>query len=174
MVQLSLSKGPPQMQSSLPWDWKDLHRRFVHALSRPARQSCYKADRLIASLLSHHLQYANFMLQGRTLQTRPQTGGDMWEPLMPDVVAPKAQQNNITAICEHSGSTFGFTTQEFWWVVTRRILKNHKTVKIGGWVLAWVGTLARDNTVVTVWCVVLCKSYFYLSNSALVECQVLG
>ena len=30
-----------------------------------------------------------------------------------------------------------------WWAVTRRTLKNHKTVKSGGW------ALARDNTVYT-------------------------
>ena len=30
---------------------------------------------------------------------------------------------------------------------TRRTLKNHKTVKIGGWTLAQVWVLARDNTV---------------------------
>ena len=31
------------------------------------------------------------------------------EPLVPDVVAPKAQSQ----LCELSGSTFGFNTQEF-------------------------------------------------------------
>ena len=36
-----------------------------------------------------------------------------------------------------------------WWTVTWRTLKNHKTVKIGGWALARVWSLVRDNTVVT-------------------------
>ena len=36
-----------------------------------------------------------------------------------------------------------------WWAVTRRTSKNHKTVKMGGWALAWVWALARDITVLT-------------------------
>ena len=34
-----------------------------------------------------------------------------------------------------------------WWVVTRRISKNHKTVKIGGWLLA------KDSTVLYLSCI---------------------
>ena len=105
--------------------------------------------------------------KGRTLQT-------LYEPLMPDVVVPKAQQNNHSYVSSADLPSDSLCKNFVWWVVTRRTLKNYKTVKIGGWVLAWVWALARDNTVVTVWCFVLCKSYFYLSNSALVECQVLG
>ena len=99
---------------------------------------------------------------------------------MPDVVLPKAQQNNHSYVSTADLPLDSLRKNFVWWVITRRTLKNYKTVKIGGWalawvwVLAWVGALARDNTVVTVWCFVLCKSYFYLSNSALVECQVLG
>ena len=99
--------------------------------------------------------------KGRTLQTRPRT--DVWEPLMPDVVVPKAQQNNHSYASTADLPSDSLRKNFIWWAVTRRTLKNHKTVKIGGWALAWVWALA-----------VLCKSYFYLSNSALVECQVLG
>jgi len=52
-------------------------------------------------------------------------------------------------LCELSEPTFGFTTREFSMVggYTDGTLKNHKTVKIGGWALAQVWSLARDNTV---------------------------
>ena len=51
-------------------------------------------------------------------------------------------------LCDLSGPTFGFTTQNFSMVggYTEN-LENHKTVKIGGWTLARVWVLARDNTV---------------------------
>ena len=65
--------------------------------------------------------------RGRTLQTRPQTGG--CEPLMPDVVVPKAHQNNCSYV-SLADLLFGFTMEEFslaWWAVTRGTLKNHKT-----------------------------------------------
>ena len=53
----------------------------------------------------------------------------MCEPLMPDVMASKAQ----SLLCELSGSTFGFSTQEFSMVGGyTETSKKHKTVKIGG------------------------------------------
>ena len=64
---------------------------------------------------------------------------------MPDVMASKAQ----SLLCELSGSTFGFSTQEFSMVGGyTETSKKHKTVKIGGWALAWVWALARDNTLI--------------------------
>ena len=33
-----------------------------------------------------------------------------------------------------------------WWAVTRRTTQTTETAKIGGWALAWVWALARDNT----------------------------
>ena len=71
-----------------------------------------KADGLVASLpnstaFSRCLQYTNFCCRERTLRTRPWMG--VCEPLMPDVVASKAQLQ----LCKLSGPTFGFTTQEF-------------------------------------------------------------
>jgi len=51
-------------------------------------------------------------------------------------------------LCELSGPTFGFTTQEFSMVGSyTENLENHKTVKIGGWALARVWAPALDNTV---------------------------
>ena len=74
-----------------------LHRRFVRAFSRPARQwrkLCH-ATKLtdsqprcqVFAVFSRHLQYTFFMLR-----TRPRTG--MCEHLMPDVMASKVHQNN--------------------------------------------------------------------------------
>ena len=73
----------------------------------------------------------------RTLQIRPRMG--VCEPLMPDVVVPKAHQNNRSSADLLSDSLHKNLA---WWAVTWRTLKNHKIVKIGRWVLA------RDNTVV--------------------------
>ena len=75
----------------------------------------------------------------RTLRTRPRTG--VCKPLMPDVVASKAQSQ----LCDLSRPTFGFTTQEF--SMVGGYTDNHKTFKIGGWALAQVWALAQDNTV---------------------------
>ena len=66
----------------------------------------------------------------------PRTG--VCEPLMPDVVASKAQSQ----LCELSGSTFEFNTQEFSMVggYTEK-LEKPQHCQNWGWVLA------RDNTV---------------------------
>ena len=72
------------------------------------------------------------------------------KPLMPDVVAPKAHQNNHSYMYVSSADLPSDSLHKnlAWWVVTRRTLKNHKTVKIGGWALSRVWGLARDNTVI--------------------------
>ena len=72
----------------------------------------------------------------RTLRMRPWMGVwtfDAWRCGVQS--APKQSQ-----LCELSGPTFGFTIHENLarWAVTRRTLKNCKTVKIGVWALAWV------------------------------------
>ena len=68
----------------------------------------------------------------------------MCKPLMPDVVASKAQSQ----LCKLGGSTYGFNMQEFSMVggYTDN-LENNKTVKIRGWALARVWALAWDNMV---------------------------
>ena len=83
--------------------------------------------------------------RGRTLQMRPRTG--VCEPLMPDVMSPKVHQNNYSYVSTADLPSDSLRENLAWWVVTRRTLKNHKTVKIGGWVLAQVWALARDITV---------------------------
>ena len=79
----------------------------------------------------------NSCCKGKPLRMRPRTG--VCEPSMPDVIAPKVHQNNCSSADLLSDSLHENLA---WWAVTRRTLKNHKIVKIGGWVLA------RDNTVV--------------------------
>ena len=69
------------------------------------------------------------------------------EPLMSDVVSPKVHQNNCSYVSSADLPSDSLCEKLAWWTVTRRTLKNHKTVKIGGWALARVWTLARDNTV---------------------------
>ena len=67
---------------------------------------------------------------------------------MPDVVASKRNRSYVSSADLPMDS---IRKNLAWWAVTQRTLKNHKTVKIGGWVLA------RDNTVIkcTVWIVIL-------------------
>ena len=69
------------------------------------------------------------------LQTRPWTG--VCELLIPDVVAPKAHQNNRSYVSSADQPSDMLCKIFAWWAVTRRTSKNHKTVKIGGRVLAW-------------------------------------
>ena len=73
-----------------------------------------KADQLVALLPSFRSIQSSLSVckfpaacRERTLRTRPWTG--VCEPLMPDVVVSKAQSQ----LCELSGSTYGFNTQEF-------------------------------------------------------------
>ena len=69
------------------------------------------------------------------------------EPLMPDVVSLKVHQNNCSYVNSADLPSDSLRENLAWWAVTRRTLKNHKTVEIEGWVLARVWALARDNTV---------------------------
>ena len=77
--------------------------------------------------------------RGRMLRTRPWTG--VCKALMPDVMAPKVQQNNRSYVSSADLPLDSLCKNLAWRAVTWRTLKNNKTVKIG--VLA----LARDNTV---------------------------
>ena len=62
---------------------------------------------------------------------------------MPDVVASKAQSQ----LCELSGPTFGFNTQEFSMVGC--YTENLEKPQNWGLALARVWALSRDNTVMT-------------------------
>ena len=68
--------------------------------------------------------------RGRTLQTRPRTG--VCEPLMPDVVSPKVHQNNCSYVSSADLPLDSLRENLACWAVTRRTLKNHKTVKMWG------------------------------------------
>ena len=65
------------------------------------------------------------------------------KPLMPDVVAPKAHQNNRSYVSSADLPSDSLRKILACRAVTQRTSKNHKTVKIGGWVLARVWALAR-------------------------------
>ena len=102
--------------------------------------SCYKADRLVALLLSFHsVQFACVTriscCRGGTLRTRPQTG--LCEP---DVMAPKAHQNNRSYVSSVDLPSDSLHKNLAWWVITRNC-------ENWGWMLARVSVLARDNTV---------------------------
>ena len=106
---------------------------------------------LVAKFLQHSVVACSIQIlccRVRMLRTRPRTG--VCKPLMPDVVAPKAHQNNRSYMYVSSADLplDSLHKNLAWWVVTWRTLKNHKTVKIGEWALSWVWGLARDNTVI--------------------------
>ena len=64
------------------------------------------------------------------------------------VMVPKAHQtDNRSYVSSADLPSDSLRKILAWWAVTKRTSKHHKTVKIGGWVLAWVWALARDNTV---------------------------
>ena len=62
----------------------------------------------------------------------PHTQMGVCEPLMPDVVAPKAHQNDHSYVSSVDLPSDSLHKNLAWWAVTRRTSKNHKTVKIGG------------------------------------------
>ena len=97
---------------------------------------CYKVDRLllhcqVSTAFSCRLQYTVLCCRGRMLQTRPRSG-----VCKPDVMAPKAHQNIRSYMSSVDLLLDSLRKDLPWWEVTRRTLKNHKTVKIGGWELA--------------------------------------
>ena len=100
--------------------------------------SCYKADQLVALLLSFRSiqSLANFVLQGKNAANEATDGC--------------VQTFDARCCVAHQTYIPSDSLREnlAWWVVTQRTLKNHKAGKIGGWVLARVWALAQDNTVI--------------------------
>jgi len=126
--------GPNRLASSV-------HPCFIEdSLTVEKTVSCYKADRLVASMLSFCSVQSlpavrKFVLQGRNAANQATDRC---------VRTWCHGTQSASELCELSRPTFGFTTQKLaWWAVTRRTLKNHKTVKSGGWVLAREWALAR-------------------------------
>ena len=111
-------------------------------------------------MFSRHLQYTYLCCRGRTLWTRPQMGVWTFDAWCHGVKSASEQLQ----LCELSGPTFRFTKQNLaWWAVTRWTSKNHKTVKIWGWVLVWVWALAWDNTVLSFQLSLNVNMYFHYS-----------
>ena len=103
--------------------------------------SCYKVDRLVASLLSfrtlsRHLEYANFVLQEKNAANDAMDGCvNRWYLMSwhPNCIRTQSQ------LCKLSEATFGFTMQEFSMVGS--YMENTEKPQNWGWVLA------QDNTV---------------------------
>ena len=66
---------------------------------------------------------------------------DVCKPLMPDVVAPKAHQNNCSYVSSVNLLLDSLRKNLAWWVATRGTLKNHKLSKLGGGYLCGCGHL---------------------------------
>ena len=109
-------EGPtPRMRSKLPGCmYRIIASCFVEAsLTVEKAVSCYKADRLVASLPSFRsvqssLAVRKFCAAGKERCERGHRQACA-KPLMPDVMASKAQSQ----LCELSRSTFEFNMQEF-------------------------------------------------------------
>ena len=70
------------------------------------------------------------------------------KPLMPDVVAPKAHQNNRSYVSSADLPSDSLRKILACRAVTQRTSKNHKTVKIGGWALAramWYSSMVVNH-----------------------------
>ena len=152
-------KGPPRMRSYLPGGTTLTCIVTSSMLPRgqpDSRETCIVLQSgptrsLVAKFFQRSIVACSMQIsfcRGRTLRTRLRT--DVYEPLITDVVAPKAHQNNhsyvssadlpLDSLCKILGT----------WTVTRKTSKNHKTVKIGGWALAQTSALAQDNSVVCI------------------------
>ena len=104
--------------------------------------SCYKADRLVASLLSFRSDQSSPAVRkfhaAREESCEP-GHGKVCANLM-SWPAPKVHQSYVSSADLPSDS---LRKNVAWWAVTRRTLKNHKSWE---WALARVWALARDNT----------------------------
>ena len=90
--------------------------------------SCYKADRLIASLLN--FCSVQSLAAVREFHARRNTVNQATDRC---VRTWCRGTRSASELCELSRPTFRFTMQELaWWVVTQRTLKNYKTAKSGG------------------------------------------
>ena len=81
---------------------------------------------------------------------RPQAG--VCEPLRPDVVVPKAHENNCSYVSSDDLPSNSLRKNLAWWAVTQRTLKSHKLSKLVGGHLCRYGCLPR-----TIWYVVGCN-----------------
>ena len=119
-------------------DQPDSRESCIVLQSRPTRNLVAKFPQRLVFACSMQI----LCCRGRT---RPWTG--VCEPLMPDVMALKAHQNNRSYVSSEDLPSDSLRKILAWLAVTRRTWKNHKTVKIWGRALAWVWVLTRDNTV---------------------------
>ena len=131
--EVSCQRVPNQLASSLC-------SCFVKASPTVEKASKRTDSCLIAfEAFSHRLQCTILYWRGRTLRTEKNA-------LMPDIVAPKAHQNSHNYVS---------SADLPWWAVTRRTSKNHKTVKTGGWALAWDNMVRSSLTIYMYLCIQL-------------------
>ena len=114
--------------------------------------SCYKANRLIASLLGFcsvqsSLAAHKFRAAEEEHCKEATDGCVQTFDAQCHVAQSASEQLQLPHLSELSGPIPSDSLCEnlAWWAVTWRTLKNHKTV--GGWALARVWVLARDSTV---------------------------
>ena len=102
------------------------------------RTNSYIAHCQVSAAFSRCLQYTNFVLQGKNTANEAMEG--MCEP---DVVAPKAHQNNCSYGSSADLPSDSLCKNLAWWVVTWRTSKNKKLSKLGVGHLCGYGCLPR-------------------------------
>ena len=113
--------GQNQLASSV-------HPCFIEASPTVEKAiSCCKADWLIASLLSFlciqlSLAVRKFRAGGKNAVNMA-TDGCVHEPLMPNVAAPKAHQNNRSYVSSADLPSDSLRKNLTWWAVTQRTLE---------------------------------------------------
>ena len=123
---------------------------FVEASPTVEKASKRTDSCLVAKFLKHSVIACSTQIsycRGRTLRTEKNA-------LMPDIVAPKAHQNSHSYVS---------SADLPWWAVTWRTSKNHKTVKTGGWALAWDNTVRSSLTIYMYLCIQL-QPHFWIPN----------
>ena len=112
--------------------------------------SCYKANWLVASMLSFHSVQSSLTVHKFCVAGEEHCKWG-YKLVCANFWCHGTQSaSEQSQLCELSGPTFGFTTQEFSMVggcTENPEKKKHKTFKLGGGGLARVWALARDNTV---------------------------
>ena len=151
MIQLYPCKGPPWMRSQLLGGTKLTCIITLSVLRRgqpDSGESCNVLQNgpthsLIANFPQRSVIACNTQIsccRGRTLRMRPRTG--VYEP---DVMAPKAHQNNPTYVSSADLPSDSLCNTLVWWVVTRRTSKKPQNCQNWG-VGACVGQYGMMQT----------------------------
>ena len=103
-----------------------VHQCFIKASPTVEKAvSCYKEDRLIASLLSFRSVQSSLAVREFQRKNAAIEAAGVCEPLRPDVVVPKAHENNCSYVSSADLPSNSSRKNLAWCAVTQRTLKSH-------------------------------------------------